>query len=83
MAGGPKVAYDLVAPILTKVVAQVEHTGPCCGYLGPIGAGNYVKMVHNGIEYCDMQVCLTMVSSCSLRYIYPLLPMHHRRFILT
>ena len=51
MPAGPKIAYDLVAPILTKCAAQVEGTGPCCGYLGPIGAGNYVKMVHNGIEY--------------------------------
>jgi 6-phosphogluconate dehydrogenase len=56
MPGGPKEAYNLVAPILTKVAAQVEETGPCCGYLGPIGAGNYVKMVHNGIEYGDMQL---------------------------
>jgi 6-phosphogluconate dehydrogenase len=56
MPGGPMEAYNLVAPILTKVAAQVEHTGPCCGYLGPIGAGNYVKMVHNGIEYGDMQL---------------------------
>jgi 6-phosphogluconate dehydrogenase len=56
MPGGPMEAYDLVAPILTKVAAQVELTGPCCGYLGPIGAGNYVKMVHNGIEYGDMQL---------------------------
>lgn len=56
MPGGPIEAYNLVAPILTKVAAQVEQTGPCCGYLGPIGAGNYVKMVHNGIEYGDMQL---------------------------
>ena len=56
MPGGPKEAYDLVAPILTKCAAQVERTGSCVGYLGPIGAGNYVKMVHNGIEYGDMQL---------------------------
>jgi hypothetical protein len=51
MPGGPKIAYELVAPIFTKCAAQVEKFGPCCAYLGPIGAGNYVKMVHNGIEY--------------------------------
>ena len=56
MPGGPKEAYDLVEPILTKCAAQVDRTGPCVGYLGPIGAGNYVKMVHNGIEYGDMQL---------------------------
>lgn len=38
-----------------KCAAQVEGE-PCTGYLGPIGAGNYVKMVHNGIEYGDMQL---------------------------
>lgn len=56
MPGGPKIAYDSVAPILEKCAAQVEGTGPCVGYLGPIGSGNYVKMVHNGIEYGDMQL---------------------------
>lgn len=44
MPGGSKEAYDLVEPVLTKCAAQVERTGPCAGYLGPIGAGNYVKM---------------------------------------
>lgn len=45
MVGGPKDAYDLVEPILAKCAAQVPGIGPCAGYLGPIGAGNYVKMV--------------------------------------
>jgi 6-phosphogluconate dehydrogenase len=56
MPGGPKEAYDLVEPIFTKCAAQVERTGPCVAYLGPVGAGNYVKTVHNGIEYGDMQL---------------------------
>jgi 6-phosphogluconate dehydrogenase len=56
MPGGPKGAYDLVAPIFEKCAAQVERTGPCAAYLGPVGSGNYVKMVHNGIEYGDMQL---------------------------
>ena len=56
MPGGPRKAYDLVEPILKKCAAQVEKTGSCAGYLGPVGAGNYVKMVHNGIEYGDMQL---------------------------
>lgn len=55
MPGGSPEAYDLVEPIFTKIAAQVEGT-PCCSYIGPNGAGHYVKMVHNGIEYGDMQL---------------------------
>jgi 6-phosphogluconate dehydrogenase len=55
MPGGDKEAYEKVAPILTKIAAQVDGT-PCCTYIGPKGAGHYVKMVHNGIEYADMQL---------------------------
>mmetsp|Transcript_23497 Transcript_23497/g.38751 ORF Transcript_23497/g.38751 Transcript_23497/m.38751 type:complete len:404 (-) Transcript_23497:14-1225(-) len=55
MPGGPKEAYDMIEPIITKCAAQVND-GPCTGYVGPVGAGNYVKMVHNGIEYGDMQL---------------------------
>lgn len=55
MPGGPREAYDLVAPALQKIAAQVQD-GPCVTYIGPGGAGHYVKMVHNGIEYGDMQL---------------------------
>ncbi|HEX7057727.1 MAG TPA: NADP-dependent phosphogluconate dehydrogenase [Bacilli bacterium] len=55
MPGGQKDAYDLVAPILTGISAKVNGD-PCCTYIGPDGAGHYVKMVHNGIEYGDMQL---------------------------
>ncbi|WP_314003765.1 decarboxylating NADP(+)-dependent phosphogluconate dehydrogenase [uncultured Paenibacillus sp.] len=55
MPGGPKDAYELVAPIFTAISAQVNEE-PCCTYIGPDGAGHYVKMVHNGIEYGDMQL---------------------------
>ena len=55
MPGGSPEAYALVEPIFTKIAAQVENT-PCCSYIGPNGAGHYVKMVHNGIEYGDMQL---------------------------
>ncbi len=55
MPGGPKEAYDLLAPLLTRIAAQVDD-GPCCTYIGPSGAGHFVKMVHNGIEYGDMQL---------------------------
>jgi 6-phosphogluconate dehydrogenase len=58
MPGGPREAYDHLAPILKKIAAQVEGPdgGPCVTYIGPGGAGHYVKMVHNGIEYGDMQL---------------------------
>ncbi|MGX9706048.1 decarboxylating NADP(+)-dependent phosphogluconate dehydrogenase [Laceyella tengchongensis] len=55
MPGGDPDVYERVAPILTKIAAQVEGD-PCCVYLGPKGAGHFVKMVHNGIEYADMQL---------------------------
>ena len=55
MPGGPKSAYDALSPMLNKVAAQVDD-GPCVDYMGPGGAGHYVKMVHNGIEYGDMQL---------------------------
>ena len=55
MPGGDREVYEKVAPILTKIAAQVDGT-PCCTYIGPKGAGHFVKMVHNGIEYADMQL---------------------------
>ncbi|CAM3171572.1 decarboxylating NADP(+)-dependent phosphogluconate dehydrogenase [Filibacter tadaridae] len=55
MPGGDEEVYEKVAPILTKIAAQVEGQ-PCCVYIGPKGAGHFVKMVHNGIEYADMQL---------------------------
>ncbi|MGN6697471.1 MAG: NADP-dependent phosphogluconate dehydrogenase [Thermomicrobiales bacterium] len=55
MPGGPQEAYALVEPALTKIAAQVKD-GPCVTHIGPGGAGHYVKMVHNGIEYGDMQL---------------------------
>ncbi|MDP9579792.1 UNVERIFIED_ORG: 6-phosphogluconate dehydrogenase [Bacillus sp. 1751] len=55
MPGGQKEAYELVKPILEAISAKVEGDA-CCTYIGPNGAGHYVKMVHNGIEYGDMQL---------------------------
>ena len=55
MPGGSAEAYSLVESIFTKIAAQVEGV-PCCSYIGDNGAGHYVKMVHNGIEYGDMQL---------------------------
>lgn len=55
MPGGQKEAYELVAPILKDISAKVNGDA-CCTYIGPDGSGHYVKMVHNGIEYGDMQL---------------------------
>ena len=55
MPGGPRESWEIIAPIYRKIAAQVDGE-PCCRYMGPDGAGHYVKMVHNGIEYGDMQL---------------------------
>ncbi|MBC1888342.1 NADP-dependent phosphogluconate dehydrogenase [Listeria booriae] len=55
MPGGQRKAYDLVAPILQEIAAVADGEA-CVTYIGPDGAGHYVKMVHNGIEYGDMQL---------------------------
>ncbi|MEK3888704.1 NADP-dependent phosphogluconate dehydrogenase [Bacillus sp. FSL K6-3431] len=55
MPGGQKEAYELVAPIFEAIAAKVDGEA-CTTYIGPDGAGHYVKMVHNGIEYGDMQL---------------------------
>ncbi len=55
MPGGSPEAWEIVKPIFTKIAAQVDGEA-CCRYMGTDGAGHYVKMVHNGIEYGDMQL---------------------------
>ncbi|MCD8140872.1 MAG: NADP-dependent phosphogluconate dehydrogenase [Planctomycetaceae bacterium] len=55
MPGGSRDAYSHVETMLTDISAKVDGQ-PCCAYIGPDGAGHYVKMVHNGIEYADMQL---------------------------
>ena len=55
MPGGDREAYARIEPMVTRMAAQVAGA-PCCTYIGPGGAGHYVKMVHNGIEYADMQL---------------------------
>ena len=56
MPGGPKEAWEALAPIFQAIAAKAEDGEPCVDYMGPRGAGHYVKMVHNGIEYGDMQL---------------------------
>jgi 6-phosphogluconate dehydrogenase len=55
MPGGSPEAYAATGPLLESIAAQVDGT-PCCTHIGPDGAGHFVKMVHNGIEYADMQL---------------------------
>lgn len=55
MPGGSREAYALIEPIVTRVAAKTDD-GACVTYIGPGGSGHYVKMVHNGIEYADMQL---------------------------
>ena len=55
MPGGSAQSYEKLGPIFESIAAQVDGT-PCCVHVGPDGAGHFVKMVHNGIEYADMQL---------------------------
>ncbi len=60
MPGGSSAAWEKVKPIFQKISAQTENGEPCCDWVGEGGAGHFVKMVHNGIEYGDMQmICET------------------------
>lgn len=56
MPGGSQAAWPLVQPIFQAIAAKVEDGSPCCDWVGSDGAGHFVKMVHNGIEYGDMQL---------------------------
>jgi len=56
MPGGSKAAWPLVKPVFQAICAKVEDGTPCCDWVGENGAGHFVKMVHNGIEYGDMQL---------------------------
>ena len=55
MPGGSRESYESLGPLLESISAKVDGE-PCCTYVGPDGAGHFVKMVHNGIEYADMQL---------------------------
>lgn len=56
MPGGQEAAFNKVSHILEAISAKAKDGAPCVAYIGPNGAGHYVKMVHNGIEYADMQL---------------------------
>jgi len=55
MPGGDKRAWNYIKPVYTEIAAKTFNSDPCCKWIGPGGAGHFVKMVHNGIEYADMQ----------------------------
>ncbi len=56
MPGGSEAAWQHIKPIFQSIAAKVDDGSPCCNWIGPGGAGHFVKMVHNGIEYGDMQL---------------------------
>jgi 6-phosphogluconate dehydrogenase len=56
MPSGPKEALDLVTPFLMKIAAKDKDHNPCCALIGPEGSGHFIKMVHNGVEYAEMQL---------------------------
>ena len=56
MPGGKKESYDLVAAVLESIAAKDDFGKTCCTYIGPEGSGHFIKMVHNGIEYVEMQL---------------------------
>ncbi len=66
MPGGNKTAYEDIAPYLEKIAAKDKNDNPCCTYIGPSGSGHFIKMVHNGIEYAEMQLLAELYSI--LRY---------------
>lgn len=63
MPGGSVAAWPLVKDLLQSIAARLDDGTPCCQWIGPGGAGHYVKMVHNGIEYGDMQL---IAETCSM-----------------
>lgn len=65
MPGGDKVAYKKVKPFLETIAAKDNNDLPCCTYIGPEGSGHFVKMVHNGIEYAEMQLLAEVFSILS------------------
>jgi 6-phosphogluconate dehydrogenase len=62
MLGGSSEAFAIVEHILSRAAAPLSADESCIALLGPIGAGNYVKMLHNGIEYADMQLIAEVYS---------------------
>ncbi|MDZ4749275.1 MAG: NADP-dependent phosphogluconate dehydrogenase [Saprospiraceae bacterium] len=74
MPGGSREGYELAAPVLKSMAATAIDGSPCCAYIGPEGAGHFVKIIHNGIEYAEMQLLAEVYSL--LRWAVGLTPDH-------
>ena len=70
MPGGTKESYDLVAGVLESIAAPDDSGKTCCAYIGPDGAGHFIKMVHNGIEYVEMQLLAEVYALMSVNMPY-------------
>lgn len=66
MPGGNNSSYKLVAPVLETIAAKDANNKPCCTFVGKDGAGHFVKMIHNGIEYAEMQLLAEMYAMMSI-----------------
>lgn len=66
MPGGSKESYQIIAPVLEAIAAKDKNQNSCCTYVGSGGAGHFVKMVHNGIEYAEMQLLAEMYALLSV-----------------
>jgi 6-phosphogluconate dehydrogenase len=66
MPGATPDSYKLLAPVLEAIAARDKNNKPCCAYIGPEGAGHFVKMVHNGMEYVEMQLLAEVYALLSL-----------------
>lgn len=66
MPGGNQKSYEMVAPVLDKIAAKDKNGKPCCGFIANNGAGHFVKMIHNGIEYSEMQLLAELYAIMSI-----------------
>lgn len=70
MPGGTKKGYDTISNVLESIAAKDKNGLPCCTYIGKDGAGHFVKMVHNGIEYAEMQLLAELYSLLKINFNY-------------
>ncbi len=80
MPGGSRKGYEIASPILESIAAKDLNGQPCCTYIGPGGAGHFAKMVHNGIEYAEMQLLAEVYSL--MRWAVGLTPDHIAEVLL-
>ena len=68
MPGGKKESYSIVSSVLESISAKDDFGKTCCAYIGPEGAGHFIKMVHNGVEYVEMQLLAELYAIMSISY---------------